>query len=453
MRGGRACPFPLWSGPPALRITPAGALVLWLTCAAIPGEAGSAAEAPDAPLTAGDFYRRGIACKRTGDFAGAVRAFRLARVLRPGDISIEREFRNARIKWAAELVDGAREKLKAGDTQAAIAGLRQAYDLDPRCGAARLLQKAGHAWHRGRWRSREEVERYEREDRARTETRRKELDLDARFRVLRTDHFRIFARFPNTRPWNRYLADRVREMESLLAAYKALWEGLTDPADEDRGLTVVLFRNQREFVDYRKKHGWRVHALIWGCYRPERKASLFYKQPSLKDERGTLLHELVHQLNAELLHGCMPRWMNEGLARYFESAKLAPRGGLLWGRPRYESLIALRSALRGHPDRYIPLAKLMALREFGAAARSMAAERFIYDEAWAWVYFFLHTSEERRQLLLACIRKEQARYRELGQPGVNNDIYIDVFRERGITPQSLEGPFRSFVKSIPLKGR
>jgi len=116
-------------------------------------------------------------------------------------------------------------------------------------------------------------------------------------------------------------------------------------------------------------------------------------------ETDTRLHVYAHwsdrvgeDLRHEVAHGYLhasvptiPLWIDEGLAEYFEVPR--GRGGL--NRPHLQLLTDMIEHNGWHPD----LVKLEAFRSAG----DMQQEH--YAEAWAWVYFLLHSTPERRELL------------------------------------------------------
>lgn len=116
-------------------------------------------------------------------------------------------------------------------------------------------------------------------------------------------------------------------------------------------------------------------------------------------ERDTELHvyaqwgdRLGEDLRHEVAHGylhasipAIPLWIDEGLAEYFE----VPHAQAGLNRPH----LLLLNDLLEHDGWQPDLPRLEAL----SAAGDMQQDH--YAEAWAWVYFLLHTTPERRELL------------------------------------------------------
>ena len=109
-----------------------------------------------------------------------------------------------------------------------------------------------------------------------------------------------------------------------------------------------------------------------------------------------LRHEVAHgYLHAVVPH--LPLWLDEGLAEYFEP----PRHLVGLNQPHVDRLLADREKHRWSPD--------MARLERMVTGGEMTQRD--YAEAWAWVYFLLETTPERRELLrrhLAELRKGSA---------------------------------------------
>ncbi len=99
--------------------------------------------------------------------------------------------------------------------------------------------------------------------------------------------------------------------------------------------------------------------------------------------------DLRHETTHAYLHTSLPDlplWLDEGLAEYFETP--AEQGG--WNAPHAELLLHERQAGHWRPD----------LRRLELLASSGDMTQRDYAEAWAWTYWLLHTTPQRRALLL-----------------------------------------------------
>jgi hypothetical protein len=107
-----------------------------------------------------------------------------------------------------------------------------------------------------------------------------------------------------------------------------------------------------------------------------------------------LRHEVAHGYLHAVSPG-LPLWLDEGLAEYFE----VPRARAGLNRPHVELLADLAEHNRWRPD----LARLERLTD------AAQMDQTSYAEAWAWVYFLLESSPDRRELLKDYLFDLQAR--------------------------------------------
>lgn len=105
-------------------------------------------------------------------------------------------------------------------------------------------------------------------------------------------------------------------LEALYLAYSNRFGGL---AAFDRGhprLDVKLYKDRREFRRANPGLGW---------------AEAFYRKPVCQAYYSStevnpyhwMLHEAVHQLNTEVAHLTLARWLDEGLAEYCSTSRFA----------------------------------------------------------------------------------------------------------------------------------
>ncbi len=127
------------------------------------------------------------------------------------------------------------------------------------------------------------------------------------------------------------------------------------------------------------------HAIIRGFMRHDWRgpiAVIAWQRSTLFDDDGlaTLKHELTHLVAARNL-GPQPRWVAEGLARYFETLTVDPRRKLVRsGQLNDDALADVRAGL---------LLKLETLwRWRGQLAPEM--EQAAYASSWVWVHFLFN---------------------------------------------------------------
>lgn len=105
--------------------------------------------------------------------------------------------------------------------------------------------------------------------------------------------------------------------------------------------------------------------------------------------REDLRHEYTHGL----LHAALksvPLWLDEGLAEYYEVGGADPEAV----NPEYARGLDESLAQGWQPD----LRRLERLEKFSQM------QWLDYQEAWAWVHFFLHSTPEAREALLAYLK-------------------------------------------------
>jgi hypothetical protein len=129
---------------------------------------------------------------------------------------------------------------------------------------------------------------------------------------LETAHYTICS--TATRPQTE---DTARVMELLYSAYSNRFGALENFQREHPRLQVKLFKDRTEFRRINPGLGW---------------VEAFYRKPYCRayfsaDENNPyhwMLHESVHQLNHEVAHLELAKWLEEGLAAYFSTSRLQP---------------------------------------------------------------------------------------------------------------------------------
>jgi len=121
-----------------------------------------------------------------------------------------------------------------------------------------------------------------------------------------------------------------------------------------------------------------------GLYIPALRQLFIWNLPEREAMMKTVRHEGFHQY----LHRIMddpPLWFNEGLAEYFEEAKIVS-GKWTTGATRYDHLDWLKPPL--------PLKDFLYLDRKSFMANAGPS----YAQGWAFIHFLLHTTRENRQL-------------------------------------------------------
>ncbi len=179
-----------------------------------------------------------------------------------------------------------------------------------------------------------------------------------------------------------------------------------------RPVVVYLFRDQQRYADFMQSRHPTLpprRAFFIGT-TTELAVYAFYGEKTSEDLRHEYTHGLLH---ASLK--TVPLWLDEGLAEYFESPPNTP------GHLNGEHVGRLSAALQNgwKPD----LARLEKLEDVSEMQRAD------YQEAWAWIHFLLHGSDDGRTVLLSYLRDlEKASHAPSLTRRVRRDIPEPEFR-------------------------
>jgi len=130
--------------------------------------------------------------------------------------------------------------------------------------------------------------------------------------TLETSHHRI-----ESTASRQQTEETARALELLYNAYSNRFGTLPQFRREHPRLQVKLFRDRKEFRWVNPDLGW---------------AEAFYREPYCRayfspnevNPYHWMLHESVHQLNHEVAHLKLAKWLEEGLATYFSTSRLEP---------------------------------------------------------------------------------------------------------------------------------
>jgi len=176
-----------------------------------------------------------------------------------------------------------------------------------------------------------------------------------------------------------------KEVKTLSSAMDKMCETFKDvfayKKDIARSFPIYMYGNQQEFMQ-RTGKGQGV-----GSYYTSNGQIFSYHS---KRAQGTLFHEGTHQFQGLALGRNMwsaKIWFIEGLAVYFEGAKVKRKGIDTSPIPRDRLAHVKRSISSGT---YVPLATLLQLeqREFGALH---------YAHAWSLIHFFVNGTKGGRK--------------------------------------------------------
>jgi tetratricopeptide (TPR) repeat protein len=172
-------------------------------------------------------------------------------------------------------------------------------------------------------------------------------------------------------------------LENSLKAYK---KDLGREPRDDRIYPVMLFSGEAGYQAYTEDLlGGRAENTA-GLFSPALKQLLIWNLPDREQMFTTVQHEGFHQYLDSIMDDA-PRWLNEGLAEYYEVMDLS---GLVTdhGTVNKNHLSLLRS--KG----YKPLKELLHY----SPAEFYVDGIWSYAQSWSFVHFLLHSTEENRAL-------------------------------------------------------
>jgi len=189
----------------------------------------------------------------------------------------------------------------------------------------------------------------------------------------------------------------AHHMDLVFAHYKRRFKNFdrrnTQPQD------LYLFRKRGQYVQFIKQHGIpaKNSGGMFFVARDARGLATYVQGRQKEQVLEVLQHEGFHQFAWNYIGRRLPQWVNEGLAQYFEDAKI--RGGdIELGRADRRRLRVLEQAMR--KDRLMPLEKIIKLdnRQWNNVLNSDAeAGTYMYAQAWSMVYFLIHGDNGRYQ--------------------------------------------------------
>ncbi len=246
----------------------------------------------------------------------------------------------------------------------------------------------------------------------------------AKWREAQSDNFVIYAEDSEK---------DLRRFAQMLESYHSAMEYVTNrsvpkPSPSNR-LTIFVVGSQR---DLRKLHGSNSR-YIGGFYLPRAGGSRAFVQDikvSNGDPTGSmiiLLHEYAHHFLISSSRFSMPRWMGEGAAEFFASAKFRKDGTVQIGRPANHRAGELAMAEE------VPVQALFD-QELYAETRGKRYDAF-YGRSWL-LYHYLTFNEARQGQLVAYWKDV-----------VRGDTSIDAARKNFGDLDQLESELDKYLKS------
>ena len=200
---------------------------------------------------------------------------------------------------------------------------------------------------------------------------------------IETRHYLITSTSTNDR--TQLVSSKV---ESLHDAYVTFFGDMLGPDQDKRGMQLVLYRDRAEFEAHNDSMPW---------------AEAFYRTPvcrayfdeQVRNPYHWMLHEATHQLNNEVAHFKLRKWIDEGLATYFSTSDIRD-GKLIPGRidaHTYPIWWLPSLSLSGNLQADIANGKIIPLRQVISGTGGPDIDRNVnlyYIEYWSLTHFLFH---------------------------------------------------------------
>ena len=208
----------------------------------------------------------------------------------------------------------------------------------------------------------------------------------------------------------------VRELLRFRSALEAALPG--GPPPDGRPLVIHLFESEGAFRAHAPIVEGRVSGAA-GFFLPRRDGTFAALKLSSLAGTRVVKHELVHH-RVHRLAPAAPPWLDEGLAEYFASARLAD-GQLVLGDPIPDHL----GRLRGAPA--LPVDRIVRAPAFLSAHSGNEQAKRLYAQSWALVHWLRTGGAEPRVLF----------ERQLGELERRGERAADLVELSGLEPAVL----------------
>ena len=205
---------------------------------------------------------------------------------------------------------------------------------------------------------------------------------------VKSEHYHVISDIDT-----RLCHQATRELEKAFRSYEKILFKL--PKNDKLKFKVYLFSGRSSYEQYGKGAFGSAIPGSAGVYSPLLKQLLVWNLPQRDEMIETIRHEGFHQYIDRFLD-FPPRWLNEGMATYFETAKLE-HGKFKIGLVRRDYLRVLRNG-----------AFLRDMTKFfNLTSRQFLSDNISrnYAQSWALVYFLLHSTTENHNLYDELLRR------------------------------------------------
>lgn len=186
--------------------------------------------------------------------------------------------------------------------------------------------------------------------------------------------------------------DQAAKLQQALSQMQTVFTGtLQHQETSDQPFTVQLFCSEQDYRAYGQSTGSDASSDT-GYYSLERREMVVFSKYGIEQSLQTIYHEASHAL-LRSQPGPYPKWLNEGLAEYFEGGQPVPGAMIIAPQPNKESRM----------QRLLNSNQLPSLRGYLGQSNQAwqianAPEPLSSTIGWSLVYFLMETPAGQEQV-------------------------------------------------------
>src|SRR5262245_17989284 len=232
-------------------------------------------------------------------------------------------------------------------------------------------------------------------------------------------------------------ASTLRDVAVQLEQFRAVVAGLIHNANRPPALPTVVyvFGTRKAMEPYQPLTRSKSAALAGYFQRDQDLNALAISLEGFDESTSVAYHEYTHLLVDNAVRS-LPVWLNEGLAEYYSTYRLASNGKEAdVGRPPEWRLALLRQS-------NLPIADVIAVERSSSLYNESNKRSTFYSEAWALPHYILTQLPDGG----AAINRYAAEYAEGGSP---HDAFVKAF---GRTPAEFDRLLRTYTQRGTYSG-
>jgi hypothetical protein len=195
----------------------------------------------------------------------------------------------------------------------------------------------------------------------------------------------------------RQVKPLAHHMDVVFAHYKKRFKNF-DPRN-NKLQPLFMFETRQQYVKFMQQHGFNAKNSggMFFVSREIRGLATWATGRSKERVFGVLQHEGFHQFAWNYIGPNLPQWVNEGLAQYFEDAKIQGRHIEL-GQPDRRRVRRLEKAARDNELMSLQRVITLSNEQWNQVLNSSQSQGSVmYAQAWSMVFFLIHGDGERYQ--------------------------------------------------------